>query len=172
MNKIPALETDQNELAANEAESKIIASRCNFADELLNIFHHEPLNVEIAKQLYSFGYALYQQSRFSEAAEVFLYLLMYSKSDTKIQLALAACYQVQSDFRIAAKLYQAAIDLGHKDPSAYFHLGECLLRLNQKSEAIEQFRRAAHHANGAENLDAISMKALGILELVQKFDNA
>lgn len=139
-------------------------------DRLLAVMNCTPLSEETAKELYSFGYALYQQDRYSDAAEIFLYLTFCSKTDGKNFMALGACYQAQADFQKASQLYRCSIDLGYSDPAVHLHLGECLLRLNKKPEAVKEFRLTAILTSDQENYLELFEKASAMVELAEKFD--
>lgn len=159
-NKYPASEISQE-------KSRAISS---LTDRLLATLKCTPLSEEIAKELYGFGYALYQQDRYSDAAEIFLYLTLCSKTDGINFMALGACYQAQADFQKASQLYRCSIDLGYADPAVHLHLGECLLRLNKKSEAVKEFRLAASLTSDQEHYLELFEKASAMIELTEKFD--
>jgi type III secretion system low calcium response chaperone LcrH/SycD len=139
-------------------------------DKVLAVLNCTLLDDETTKELYGFGYALYQQERFSDATETFLYLTLHSKTDSKNFMALGACHQIQSDFQKAAQLYQYSIDLGYTDPAVHFYLGECLLRLNKKSKAVTEFELAASLSRDQDEYLDLFEKASAMVELAGKFD--
>jgi tetratricopeptide (TPR) repeat protein len=171
MNKNSVLEQNPDNGCDEDAGQQNCPAIGNFANELLAVFNYIPLGEDSAKHLYGFGYALYQQSRFAEAAEAFLYLLMYSKPDGKVLMAMGACCQAQSDFENAMRFYQACIDNDYSHLFARFHLGECLARLNKKFEALEQFRLVAEQTSNLENYAELHTKATGMKELAEKFED-
>lgn len=58
-------------------------------------------------------------------------------------LAAAERQQTSGDFRQAADSYSRAIAISKDNPDAFFHRGECLLKLNDADAAIADFDRAA-----------------------------
>lgn len=142
-----------------------------FIDKFLSVLNSDILSIDAAEELYGFGYALYQQGQFSEAAETFLYLILYSKTQAKNYAALASCCQIQENFETAALLYQFSIELGNAKPVIHFHLGECFLRLNRKSDALEQFTLTAELTCNLENHDDLYKRSAGLIDLIKNSAN-
>jgi Flp pilus assembly protein TadD len=152
----------------NQEKSRAMSA---LTEKFLAVLNCTLLDDEKAKELYGFGYALYQQERFSDATETFLYLTLHSKADSKNFMALGACHQIQSEFRKAAQLYQYSIDLGYTDPAVHYYLGEFLLRLNKKSEAVTEFKLAASMTSDQDAYFDVFEKASAMVELAGKFDH-
>jgi tetratricopeptide (TPR) repeat protein len=162
----------QNNVVSSEEDSKdATQDAALFIDKLLGVLNSDILSVEAAEKLYGFGYALYEQGQLAEATETFLYLILYSKTQAKNYGALAACCQVQQDFEKAALLYQFSIELGNTVPVTHFQLGECFLRLNRKSEALEQFTLTAKLTCKLENQYSLFEKSVGLIDLIKNSAN-
>lgn len=128
------------------------------------------LSTEDAKTLYAFGYVQYQKTRYREAAETFLYLVLYSPVDSKNLMALGACYQAESEFEKAIPFYKLSLELTPTDPYIHFYTAECLLRLGQKNEALQELCRTIELSQGSEQFIQLLNKASGMAELLEKAD--
>lgn len=159
---------DQAEKIETQTDSDATFESNNIVEKFFSLVEKTRLGAEDAKALYAFGYHQYQQARYREAAETFLYLVMYSPVDSKNLMALAACCQAESDFEKAIPLYQLCFVLTPADPYLHFYTAECLLRLGRKQEALQELKSTIALSQGAEQFSPLLNKASGMAELLEK----
>lgn len=78
----------------------------------------------------------------AKARELLTGLYQIEPLDERVIYALAATYQVESDFSRAGKLYVQFIALDATNPEGFLRLGECFLAAQEDDEAVECFETA------------------------------
>lgn len=159
---------DQAELEKNKIFSKLKIEDRNTLEEIFSFVEEKRLGPEEAKTLYAFGYDQYQKARYGEASDTFLYLVLYSPVDSKNMMALAACFQANSEFEKAIPFYRLCLELTPEDPQIHFYTAECLLRTGQRNGAILELERAIEISQGSEQFNQLLNKASGMAELLKK----
>jgi len=116
------------------------------------------------ESLFSIGHEFYVQGRFTNAMQVFAFLMESSHLDRRFYFSMAACLQMTGRYTEAIQHYSLASLLDCNDPYATFHTAECLYAMKMFDEAVEAFdlvvedcqtkdvdlgKRAAHIANVA-----------------------
>ena len=91
-----------------------------------------PKEREIA---YSLGYQHYEAGEFRLAKKLFLTLVYADPAQGLYWKGLAATLQMQERYAEAAQAWAMVALLNEKDPLPHFHAAECLLVLDEKSEA-------------------------------------
>lgn len=144
----------------------------SIAEGFFSLFRPISLDEKTSEDLYSFGYTLYQQDRFADAAIVFQYLLLCSKLHPRTSMALGACCQAQMNFETGALLYQFSMDLGETDPALHLYLGECQIYMGKELEAVEEFKLAIELTRDLPEHIDIFEKASGLIALVESVGHA
>ena len=128
--------------------------------------NHDPEKIEEAKNLYAYGYMLYQAGKYKMASDVFLYLTISSPPDSKPLFALGACLQAEGKFIKALPFYDMFAKQQPLDPYVHLCSGECLLRLGKKEAAITALTRAIELGKGSNQFDLLLKKATGMIDLL------
>lgn len=164
------LDVDPTESIETEINSDARSEKNDTLEKIFSFVEKARLSAEDAKTLYAFGYDQYQKARYREASETFLYLVLYSPVDSKNLMALGACYQAESEFEKAIPFYKLCLQLTPTNPYLHFYTAECLLRLGQQDEALQELERTIELSRGSENFKQLLNKASGMAELLKKTD--
>lgn len=113
------------------------------------------LSKDALTALYSMGYTLYQQGKYSDARPFFRLLTMVDSFDCRYWMGLAACHQKLKDYLQAVEYYSVAALQGHQNPYVHFHAAECYFGagLPEKGlQALDSAIEAAKNSPGHESL--------------------
>ena len=108
--------------------------------EILEAIKREPRNHKLYDDL---GKLYLEQKNFSDAKDVYLYLVNHESghSDHHAKLAFS-CYQLK-EFTTAVEHYRKSIALDSTHPNRYYNLALCLSTLARHEEAVQNFQKAA-----------------------------
>jgi type III secretion system low calcium response chaperone LcrH/SycD len=116
---------------------------------------------------YGVAYNFYQSGRFSDALDVFQFLCLVSPYDQKYVLGLAACRQMEKQYKKAIDAYSFAMILDCNDPIPPFRAAECHMAQGNVVEALSGFTAAYEWSMGNSNHSALNAKAevmMGVME--------
>lgn len=85
--------------------------------------------------MYSVGYSLYEQGRYSEAFKIFSVLVMRNHLEHRYVSGLGGACQMLGRYQDALQHYMTAATLNMDDPKPIFHAAECLVALSHIEEA-------------------------------------
>jgi tetratricopeptide (TPR) repeat protein len=130
-------------LAQNEAQV-VEPTRANEPErpsenEILESIKREPRNHKLYDDL---GKLYLEEKKFSDAKDVYLYLVNHESghSDHHAKLAFS-CYQLR-EFGTAVEHYKKSIALDSTHPNRYYNLALCLSTSGRHEEAIQYFQKA------------------------------
>jgi tetratricopeptide (TPR) repeat protein len=90
----------------------------------------------------SLGKFYTQQKNFSDAKDVYLYLVNHDQTHSDYHAKLAYCFYQLQEYEPAVEYYKKSVALDSTHPTRYYNLGLCLSALNKKSEAAGAFQKA------------------------------
>ena len=96
------------------------------------------LDPQLNEALYSIGYALYQQAKYSEALKYFSCGVYLDHYDNKSLKAKAKCLKKMGEFEKALKIFSIANLFESNDVESLMDIVECLLKTG-KSQDAQQF---------------------------------
>lgn len=96
--------------------------------------------------LYSQGYKMYQTGHIKHAAEIFKMLTTLNADETKHSIALGICYMAMEQWDLALQSLGIALVVDLKDPYPPMQMGECYLKLKNRSAALIMFNIAHERA--------------------------
>ena len=96
------------------------------------------LDPQLNEALYSIGYALYQQAKYSEALKYFSCSAHLDHYDNKSLKAKAKCLKKMGEFEKAIKIFSIANLFESNDVESLMDIVECLLKTG-KSQDAQQF---------------------------------
>ncbi|OUS27682.1 CesD/SycD/LcrH family type III secretion system chaperone [Gammaproteobacteria bacterium 45_16_T64] len=99
---------------------------------------------------YGVAFNFYQSGRFSDALDVFKFLCLISPYDQKYVLGLAACRQMEKQYKEAIEAYSFAMVLDCNDPIPPFRAAECHMAMGNMQEALSGFTAAYEWSAGIE----------------------
>jgi len=94
--------------------------------------------------LYTSAYSFYKVSKYSEAETLFRLLTALKMNESRHWKGLGAALQMQKYYKAAYEAYYVACvkDPLKKDPTAPFHMAQCLYSLGKIKEAIVALKEA------------------------------
>lgn len=109
-------------------------------DEILAAIKKEPRN---HKNYDDLGKLYLEQKSFSDAKDIYLYLVNHESGHSEHHAKLAySCYQLR-EYTSAIEHYKKAIALDSTHPNRYYNLALCLSVMGKHKEAVENFQKAA-----------------------------
>ncbi|MDK2126056.1 SycD/LcrH family type III secretion system chaperone [Parachitinimonas caeni] len=88
---------------------------------------------------YSYAYDAFNEGRFSDALELFLFLVTHDPFDRRFLFGYAMCLAEFERVEDALNFFTQAYLLDARDAACTLRIGECLMLLGKYEEAIEAF---------------------------------
>ncbi len=126
-----------------------------FPDETMNKFYHA-------------AYVLFENKRYVDAADAFLFLVTMNPYHYDYWLGLGAATQRCGDYEAAIDSYEMAAICQLENPIPYFHLAKCLFAMHDRESALQAIDLALEYAEGRSEYDEIYHQALAAKELLHK----
>lgn len=108
------------------------------------------ISKEAEKELYSMAYSFYNNGKFQEALDCFLYLVRANTETAKNWNGLAATHQRLGNYLEAIGAYAVGALLDDKDPQIHMHAADCFFAINEGTQALDALKTAELLANGQE----------------------
>ena len=118
--------------------------------------------------VYALAHNLFSNGKFEESLKYFAFLTLYSPTDPKYLLGLAASQQMARQFEAAIQTYSFLTLLDPTDPSPTLRIGECLMMLGQTVEARDCFTMVVALANASGQHSQLKARAEGLNEVLNK----
>lgn len=90
--------------------------------------------------LYAIAHEQLIQGRAKEALDDLVLLVTHNPWDTRFQIAFALALQTLGEYETAARHYGQAFLMDATDAGCALRMGECLMSMDQTTEAAEAFR--------------------------------
>ena len=87
--------------------------------------------------LYSLGYGMYEEGRYTDALKVLSYLVTLNHTEHRYLMALGATAQALGKHEDALKQYMAATLLDPLEPAPVYQSAHCLMEMGQYGAAVE-----------------------------------
>ncbi len=118
-----------------------------FVDELATLLNvsQEEVNAVAAEDdenLCATAYHLYERGDYPIAAQFFTKLVLANPFDEKYWRGLASSRQMQGEYLASVYAWSMVALIEHKDPMPHYHAAECLLSLNEKTDALKALTAA------------------------------
>ena len=108
------------------------------------------ISKEAEKELYSMAYSFYNNGKFEEALDCFLYLVRANTETVRYWSGLAAAHQRLKNYLEAIGAYAVAALLDAKDPQIHMHAADCFFAINEGAQALDALKTAEKLATGQE----------------------
>jgi type III secretion system low calcium response chaperone LcrH/SycD len=92
--------------------------------------------------LYAVGFGSYSQGSYAQASSLFTTLVTANPFDERFWRGLASSKQMEEKYQEALRAWSLVALLCDKDPLPHFHAAECLMSLNEKSDALKALKMA------------------------------
>lgn len=141
----------KNELSKGVTPQEILG----FKDETLNKF-------------YAAARKLFQDKRYTDAADAFLFLVTINSYHYDYWLGLGASTQHLGEYEEAIDAYEMAAICQLESPEPYFHLAKCLFAMHDRESALQAIDLAIEYSEGRSEYDDIHRQALAARALLMK----
>ena len=95
------------------------------------------ITADECEALYSMGYGMYEEGRYTDALKVLSYLVALNHTEHRYLTALGATAQALGKYEDALQQYMAATLLDPLEPAPVYHSAQCLMEMRQYSAALE-----------------------------------
>lgn len=109
---------------------------------------------------YAYGFDLFQNQRFTEAATIFSHLAALNPLVKKYWMALAVSQVRGMQRELALASLGMATLLDPEDPRPHYHSALCYVTLDKESEAMEAFEQCLEKARGKQEYFTVEQEAL------------
>jgi len=126
-----------------------------FSDETMNKFY-----VAACK--------LFENKRYMDAANAFLFLVTLNSYHYDYWLGLGAATQRCGDYEAAIDAYEMAAICHLESPEPYFHLAKCLFAMHDRDSALQAIDLAIEYSDGRDEYFDVHKQALAAKALLLK----
>lgn len=117
-------------------------------EQLESVQATSPLNLseDALTALYTMGYNLYQQGKYTDAKQFFHLLTLIDSLDRRYWMGLAACHQKLKNYLQAIEYYSVVALQDIENPYVHFHAAECYFGACQPDKGLEALESAVEVA--------------------------
>jgi len=95
---------------------------------------------DLMQKLYTTAYNIFQEGRYQESQDAFLFLTTLNPFVYGYWLGLAMSYQFLEEYEQAVLSYECAVNVEPLNPVPYYYSACCHYLLNQKAEALHDLQ--------------------------------
>lgn len=117
------------------------------------------------------GYRLFENRRYKDAANAFLFLVTLNPHQNDYWIGLGMSAQMLGDFESAINAYEMAAICDIENPIPYFYLAKCLFAIHDRDSALQAFDLAIEYAADITEFQDIKEKAIEAKKLLLKADH-
>jgi type III secretion system low calcium response chaperone LcrH/SycD len=125
---------------------------------------------ETMAKFYGAAYRLFQDKRYQEASDAFLFLATLNPHHYDYWLGLGMATQLCHDYEGAIDAYELAAIADIANPIPYFYLAKCLFAIHDRESALQALELAIETANDIEEYDELKRQALLAKEILLEHD--
>lgn len=156
---------------SSEDEEKLVELGSKMIKENLTPKQAMGISNEMMEAIYSFGYRLYNNGKYQQAAPVFRLLVMLEPGQGKYLMGLAACFHMSKEYQNAATTYSLCGLIDLNDPLPYYHASDCYFQLGQKELAVKSLAISIQKMKDRPEYEALMNRAQINLELLDGGEN-
>ncbi len=142
----------QNKLRRKKALKKDL-SEGKTAQEILGFSN------ETMARFYRAAYHLFEDKRFADAANAFLFLTTLNPFNHDFWLGLGMATQLCKNFEIAIDAYEMAAICELDNPVSYFYLAKCLYAIHERENALHALDLALEYAQDKDEYAELKQQA-------------
>jgi type III secretion system low calcium response chaperone LcrH/SycD len=109
---------------------------------------------------------LFENKRYNDAANAFLFLVTMNSYHYDYWLGLGAAVQRCGDYEAAIDAYEMAAVCQLENPAPYFHLAKCLFAMHDRESALQAIDLALEYSEGRNEFADIHKQALAARALL------
>lgn len=123
---------------------------------------------ETMAKFYKAAYRLFENRRFSDAANAFLFLVTLNPYNHDYWLGLGMSTQMCGDYDSAVDAYEMAAINDIESPIPYFYLAKCLFAMHDRESALQALSLALEYANDLPEYAELKKQALAAQAILHK----
>jgi len=108
---------------------------------------------EVMQKLYNAAYRLFDNARYVDAADAFLFLVTLNPRNYEYWLGLGLCAQLNREYEAAFDAYEMAAYQNLESPLPYFYLAKCLFAMHDRDSALLAIDLAIDFSDSDEYAD-------------------
>lgn len=125
---------------------------------------------EVVENFLKAAEKLFEEKKFGDAADAFLFLVSLRPSEGRFWMGLGASLQADQSFEEAIDSYEMAALYDLENPWPYFYLAKCLFAIHDRVSALLAIEMAIEYASEKSEYDDLlveAIKAKAVLVLCQ-----
>lgn len=119
-------------------------------------------------EFYTAAQHLFENKRYQEAANAFLFLVTLNSYNYEYWLGLGMSTQLCRNFEAAIDAYEMAVICELDNPVPYFYLSKCFYAINDKENALNAIDLAIEYSEENEEFEEIRTQALAAKKLLSQ----
>lgn len=123
---------------------------------------------ETMAKFYRAAYHLFENRRYREAADAFLFLVTLNSHNHDYWLGLGMSTQLYGDFEAAIDAYEMAAITDVESPVPYFYLAKCLFAIHDRESALQALDLALEYADERGEYTELKQQAQAARRLLIK----
>lgn len=146
---------DQEKLKEELANGKTIQEIIEFSDETMAEF-------------YKAAHHLFDNRRFLDAANAFLFLVTLNPHVHEYWLGLGMSAQMCKEYEAAVDAYEMAAICEIESPVPYFYLAKCLFAMHERESTLQALDLAIEYAENNDQFEELKREAIKAREILLK----
>lgn len=126
-------------------------------------------NDKTMAKFYRAAYHLFQEKRYADAANAFLFLVTLCPENHDYWLGFGMSTQLCNDFETAIDAYEMAAICDVENPVPYFFLGKCLFSIHDRESSVQALEMAIEYSEGKNEYTELNQQAHAALNVLSKF---
>ncbi len=126
------------------------------------------LTEEEMEAIYFVGYNLYANGKYEESMKTFSLLMTFNPVVYKYFFGFASSLQMTGQHAVAAFYYLMSTTLDEAQPAPFLHIGECLLKTDDRPGAMQSLERAIELSGDSRDFGPVKRRSQMILENLKK----
>lgn len=106
----------------------------------------------------------YNSGKYNEADKIFRLLMLWNGADLRYFIGVAACAQMNKDYKEAIIWYLAAVLVDPKSPYPWFYMSGCYEKLDEIPLTIDSLENAVQKSGNNPVYKELKEKAMSLLE--------
>lgn len=123
---------------------------------------------ETMAKFYGAAYRLFENRRFSDAANAFLFLVTLNPYNHDYWLGLGMAAQMCGDYESAVDAYEMAAVIDIQSPVPYFYLAKCLFAMHDRESALQALSLALEYADDRPEYQELKKQAAAAQAILLK----
>lgn len=123
---------------------------------------------ETMEKFYSAAYKLYQEQRYEDASDAFVFLTSLNPHVHNYWLGLGMCEHMTEEYHGALMAYGMAVMTDIRNPIPHYHSASCYKALEDIDSALASIDLALVYAGEKEEHSRLKQRALAAKTLLQK----